>query len=155
MKIRAILADTGRTAGNAANLLNAGWTSTTAVPLPQGGFTLPQQALAIFVEAPWDQLNRPLKLILELRDDDDKVVEINEPQAVVPARVEHSLIVAPVPNAPNGVPGTATVVADFGGGTFRILSPRKRYIWHVSVGDTQDEVGFWVDAPIEMPKLGA
>ncbi|MFL5998607.1 MAG: hypothetical protein ACJ736_30675 [Streptomyces sp.] len=154
MKIRAILADTGRTAGTAANLLNAGWTNTTAVPLPQGAFTLPQQALAIFVEAPWDQLNRPLKLIFELKDDDDKVVEIIGTDPVLPARVEHSLIVAPVPNAPNGVPGLATVVADFGGGTFRIPSARKRYIWHVSVGDARDEVGFWVDAPVEMPKLG-
>ncbi|MFF7130787.1 hypothetical protein ACFZBZ_00435 [Streptomyces sp. NPDC008196] len=154
MKIRAILADTGRAAGAAANLLNAGWTNTTAIPLPQGAFTLPQQTLAVFVEAPWDQLNRPLRLILELKDDDDKIVELNAPQSSVPARVEHPLIVAPVPNAPNGVPGMATVVADFGGGTFRIPSARKRYIWHVNVGDATDEVGFWVDAPVEMPKLG-
>jgi len=62
VKIHPVIADTGRPtgpAGGAVNLLNAGWTFTTAMPLPDSGYTLPGQALAVFVEGTWDELNRP------------------------------------------------------------------------------------------------
>lgn len=71
MKIRPVLADTGRAISSTLNLLNAGWTLTTAIPLPEGqGWTLPAQVLAVFIEASWGELNRPYHLIAELADDE-------------------------------------------------------------------------------------
>jgi len=73
VKIHPIIADTGRpSSGSAANLLNAGWTFTTAIPLPEGGYTLPAQALAVFVEGTWAELNRPHRMVIELVDDGDR-----------------------------------------------------------------------------------
>ncbi|MEU6174590.1 hypothetical protein ABZ832_22085 [Streptantibioticus parmotrematis] len=154
MKIRAILADVGRPSGQAANLLNAGWTATTAIQLPDGRLTLPGQCLAIFVEATWDQVNRPLKLVFELKDEDDHPVEVFQADQAAPARIEHQIIIPPVPYAPNGVPGQATVVADFAAGTFLIEGVRKRYIWDIRIGEVTEEVGFWVEAPMQMPTIG-
>jgi hypothetical protein len=45
MKLHPVLSDTGRRVGSAVNLLNAGWTATTAISLRGGGWTIPQQAL--------------------------------------------------------------------------------------------------------------
>jgi hypothetical protein len=141
--------------GSAVNLLNAGWTATTAAPLPDGGWTVPQQALTVFVEAPWDQLNRLVTLVLELVDDEGHPVhfapgpEANGP----PVRIEHQVVVPPVPGAPNGTPGLTTVFLDLPPGALW-LTPRHRYIWRVSTEGIVEEIGFWVQAPPQLPVIG-
>lgn len=53
-------------------MLNGGWAFTTAAPLPSPGtgWTLPAQALVVFVEAEWPELNRPQDVMMELLDED-------------------------------------------------------------------------------------
>jgi len=153
----AVLADTGRpTGGGAVNLLNAGWTFTTAIPLPDGGYTLPGQALAVFVEATWDQLNRPHPMVIELTDDDEsQIAQIMGPEvSPQPARIEQELIVSPVPGAPNGVPGHAAALFDLPAGTLRIPATRRRYSWRVSVAGEIGGVGFWVQPPPAVAIIG-
>ena len=138
------------------SLLNAGWTATTAIPLPGGGWTIPQQALTVFVESPWDQLNRLHQLVLELVDDEGHPVYFppgpGAGGAVV--RVENQVVVAPVPGAPNGTPGLATVFLDLPVGSLWIPAPRRRYVWRISIGDVNEEIGFWVQTAPQQPVIG-
>lgn len=154
MKIHPIIADTGRPAGSAANLLNAGWTFTTAVPLPDGGYTLPAQALAVFIEGTWAELNRPHQMLVELVDDEGQPAHLLTPTNPQPVRVEQEITIPSVPNAPNGTPGLTTALFELSQGTIRIGAARRRYIWRVTVRDVTEEVGFWVNAPMVAPRIG-
>ena len=138
------------------NLLNAGWTATTALPLPDWGWTVPDQALTVFVEAPWDQLNRLHTLVIELVDDEGHPANFMPgPDADGPVlRIENQVVVAPVPGAPNGTPGLTTVFLDLPAGTLWIRAPRRRYIWRISIEDVSEEIGFWVQAPLQQPVIG-
>lgn len=129
------------------NLLNAGWTFTTAVPSPEGGYTLPGQAIAVFIEASWDQLNRPHQMLLELVDDEGHHARLRTgPGTLQPARIEHEITVPPVPGAPNGTPGMATFMIEIGREALRIPASRRRYVWRAGIGGAIGEVGFWVHA---------
>jgi hypothetical protein len=158
VKVRLVLADTGRLLGSAVSLLNAGWTATTAVALPAGGWTLPGQAVAVFLEASWDELNKPYTLKLELVDDEGKLVQFARPDGVVQeVRIAYSVIMQPVPGAPNGTPGNASVLVDLVAGSLRISAPRHRYIWRAGVDEddqAKDEIGFWVNGPLQQPVIG-
>lgn len=155
MNIWVILADTGRGAPGTGglNLLNAGWTSTTAMPLPDGSFTIPGQAVAIFVEVPWDQINREFDVVVELLDDEGHVADLAGPNGPEPARAEHSIGVPPVVGAPNGTPGRIAWLWDLPAGSLRV-APRCSYIWRVKIGDDAGQAGFWVEAPPAEPKIG-
>lgn len=160
MKISVVLADVVRPNGPGAvtlNCLNAGWNLTMAQPVPEEhgtGYTLPPQAVAIFLEGSWDQLNRPLTMVLELVDDEGQHAQL----AVAPgqtqhARIEHEMTIPSVPGAPNGTPGTATFMMELGPTVLRIPVPRRRYIWRVSIDGAVGEAGFWVQAPQPTPPV--
>jgi hypothetical protein len=157
MKIFAVLADTGKPGfSNNISLLNAGWSFTTAMPLPAGDYTLPGQALAVFLEAPWDALNKPHAAVIELLDDEMHHAELSDPESGgwKQAKIEVPITVPPVPGAPNGMPGYAHLVIDLPPGAIRIPSARRRYLWRITIGESQGEVGFWVDLPPPQPKVG-
>lgn len=137
------------------NLLNAGWNLTFAEPSPDGGYILPSQAVAIFVEAPWDQLNRPHQMLIELLDDEGHHAQLAiDADQAQDARIEHEITLPPVGGAPNGTPGTGTFMIDLGPGAIRIPAPRRRYLWRVTIGDSVGEVGFWVHAQPPAPIIG-
>lgn len=156
MNISVILADVARPNGPAAgslNLLNAGWTVTTGFPLAEGGYALPPQAVAAFIEATWDQLNRPHPVVLELVDDEGHHAELITDQAQA-ARIDHEITIPPVAGAPNGTPGLGTFVMELGPGAIRIPATRRRYVWRVSIAGSVGEVGFWVHAQPPVPVIG-
>lgn len=158
MKIRPVLADTGRQfpGGSIVSLLNAGWSYTTAIPLPNGGWTLPQQALAVFAEASWDELNKLQALVIELLSDDAQPAYwAPGPSGGAPtARIQHQVVVGPVPGAPIGTPGVALVFMDMPAGSLWIPAPGHRYIWKINAGSQQEEIGFWVQMPQQTPAIG-
>lgn len=159
MKVQPLIADTGRPNGvgsTTVNLLNAGWTATMALPHPAGGYTLLNQALAVFVEADWDQLNRPHSLVVELHDEEGGIVELVDPDegTLKPARIEQEITIPPVPMAPNGTPSHVFFLFDFPPGSLRIPAPRRRYIWRATVGQTSGETGFWVLPQPQEPRIG-
>lgn len=149
MNVQVVLADTGRAtaAGSSLNLLNAGWTTTMALPHPEGGYMLAAQALAIFVHGEWHELNRPHVMVAELVDDENEHAQMAGPEGLQPVRLESEMQIPPVPGAPNGTPGLMTAFAEWPAGALRIGAPRRRYIWRVTVGDTSGEAGFWVQSP--------
>ncbi len=126
------------------------------MPIGDGTFTLPDQALAVFIEAEWDELNRPHQACFELVDEDGIHAKLaaGPDGALQDARIEQSVIVPPVPQAPNGVPGLTTLLLNISAGALRINEPRKRYIWRLRVGSTTSEVGFWVAAAPVPPVIG-
>lgn len=150
MKVNVILADTGRPTGSGTlNLLNAGWTFTSGPPQPA-------QAVAVFIEAPWDQLNRQLDLALELVDDNGQVVDVQTPDGVAPAQLTQPTIISNVPGAPNGTPGSTVVFMELGPGVLQ-LSAGRRYTWRLSIDGQHEEsweASFWVLQSILQPKLG-
>jgi hypothetical protein len=129
-----------------------------AIPLPEGqGWTVPQQALAVFIEASWDELNRPYQLTAELADDEGRPAYfLPGPDRGGPvARFEHPVMVPPVPTAPKGTPGLTSAIFDMPLGTLWIAGPRRRCVWTVTLGDTVDEIGFWVQPRLQNPVIGA
>lgn len=160
MKIHPVLADTGRTYPpvGGIHLLNAGWTATVAIPTPGGDYTLPSQALAVFVEAEWQELNKPLTMAITLVDDEGSPARMQNPDVendLMPVQINQQFIVPPTPGAPNGCPGYASTVVDIPVGGLRIAAPRRRYIWRIELGGAQAEVGFWVNAAPQVPQFGS
>lgn len=84
------------------NLLNAGRTHTTGIPLPGGGWTLPHQALTVFLEAAWEQLNQLHDLLIELISDDGHLAHfVPGPSAGASfVRIPHQVVIPPVAGAP-------------------------------------------------------
>jgi hypothetical protein len=155
MKVRPVVADTGRPASPfALNLLNAGWMTTRATPAEGGGFSLNAQVVAIFLEAPWNQLNRPHRLVLELIDEDGVPARFSTRDGLVPARTEYEIVVPQVPGAPHGTPGGTSTMFELSSGFLRLPAARRRYRWRVTVGGSSEEVGFWVDADPPAPTVG-
>jgi hypothetical protein len=125
-----------------------------AIPLPNGGYTLPGQAVAVFVDSPWDELNRPHRMVMELLDDDGTLAQLSALIGPQSARFEHEVTIPQPVGAPNGTPGRATWLLDFPSGTLVIARARCRYVWRVQVGNAVGEAGFWVQSPPSEPIIG-
>jgi len=112
---------------NGSRRLARRWRPATRRPIPD-------QALSIFIESPWDQLNRLHSLVVELVDDEGQPTHFMPgPDGGAPVvRIESQVIVAPVPGAPNGTPGLTTVFVDLPAGSLWIPAPRRRYVWRIS-----------------------
>lgn len=157
MRVFPVLADAARpgTTGN-VSMLNGGWAFTTAAPIPSPGtgWTLPAQALVVFVEAEWPELNRPQDVVIGLLDEDAEHVSLRNEGQTTPARITTSVTVPSTAGAPNGTPGRAHLLVDLGGGSLQIKRAPARLIWKVAVGTEAAEIGFWVNAPPSQPKIG-
>jgi hypothetical protein len=93
-------------------------------------------------------------MVIELIDDEGNVAELDDPAGPKPARIEQEITIAPVPGAPNGIPGQGAFLIDLPIGTIRILAPRRRYSWRVQVGGDVGGTGFWVNAHPAGPIVG-
>lgn len=155
MRVNVVLADQGQQDPlNKIHLLGAGWAATTLTP--QG--MVPDQAVAVFIEVPWDRCNRPITFALELLNEDGSPVELPfgpppaEPQAL---RLAQDIIAVPPPGAPNGTPGNARVFLSLNGGL--PLAPGRRYVWRATLdGQTREEweAGFFVLRQQQPPQFG-
>ena len=153
MKINIILADLGaQDASGKLNLLGAGWSYIGVLP---SGLTS-DIAVAVTIEVPWDQCNRELDFVLELIDDDGKAFEVPVGDERKPVRLSQKLVVATTPGAPNGTPGSATVLVQLQGGL--PLTPGRSYRWRAVLGNNEDEAGearFFVLRQPSVPTFGA
>lgn len=131
-----VLADTGQQdAYGKTHLLGAGWSTTQVAP----NGLVPDQAVAVFLEVPWDRCNRDLAFVLQLLDADSQPVQLPtvEDQPSSTLRVESVVTASPPPGAPNGTPGTASFFVHLQGGL--PLTAGQRYSWQVSLdGETDD-----------------
>lgn len=69
MKLTVLLCDFAQVADSKLYLSGAGWNIAGPGPVPCG--------LGILVEVPWDRANTPVKLSIELREQDGPVVTQN------------------------------------------------------------------------------
>jgi len=147
LKVQVVLADAGRPTGvGTLNLLNAGWTWTAGPPQPA-------QVVAVFLEVPWDHLNRTVDVVIELLNEDDQLAYFQSPAGPLPAKVEQQVIVGNVPGAPNGTPGITTILVDLPLGVLQ-LPAGHRYRWRVTVDQEHNDAwdaGFWVQQPQPRP----
>jgi hypothetical protein len=144
--MHALLADVGRPAAPyALNLLNAGWAVTAARATASGTYGLPAQVLAVFIEAPWELLDRPHRFSLELVDRDGVVAKLRTRGGLVPARTAYDLVVPRIPGAPEGTPGTTCTMFEASNGFIEVPAVRRRYTWLVNFAGVAADIGFWVE----------
>jgi hypothetical protein len=155
VKVYILLADKGtnNAAHGTLNLLNVGWSVTHTAP----GQPTPDQAVALFIEASWDECNKPFHFALELRTADGDLVmvpAINGQQAL---RVEQQLTVPSISGAPNGTPGRISMLIEIQGGGLPLV-PGQTYRWIVHIDGKTDEqwqTSFFVAGPPSPPLLGS
>lgn len=136
MIVNVVLADTGQQDPyGKTHLLGAGWSTTQVGPAG----LVPDQAVAVFIEVPWDRCNRELAFLLQLIDADGRPVQLPsaEDESAAAIQVESVVTATPPPGAPNGTPGTASFFVHLQGGL--PLAAGQRYSWQVSLdGETDD-----------------
>ncbi len=76
MRINLVLADTARQCQTPAglSLLQVGWKATFAIPTPDESFTLLEQAVVVFVDAEFGEVNRVYALHLTLMSEDKEQI---------------------------------------------------------------------------------
>lgn len=155
MIVNVVLADTGQQDPfGKTHLLGAGWSTTQAGPNGQ----VPDQAVAVFLEAPWDRCNREMPFLLQLLDSDGHPVALPNPepdQPPAPVQVESVITATPPQGAPNGTPGTASFFVHLQGGL--PLAAGQRYTWQVTLdGETNESwrAGFFVQRQAAAARFG-
>jgi hypothetical protein len=129
VKVTALLADAAQVAQGKLYVLGGGWSFTGAPSAPMG--------LAILIEVPWNDTNRPHDLRIELKDADEKAVSGPDGK---PIEMIGTLEVGRPPGHPQGEPLNAPFAVNFGP---LPLKAGQHYSWVVTVdGDTSAKVGF-------------
>jgi Family of unknown function (DUF6941) len=122
MRVTIMLADSAQECGGKLFILGGGWSVT--------GPQIPPSALAMKIDVPWDQANRPHHWRLELITEDGVPFEI-EGQAL---RVDGDFEVGRPPGAAPGSFIDVPVAMNFGP---LPLEGGKRYVWELNIdGET-------------------
>ena len=125
MRVTMMLADSAQEADGKLFILGGGWSVT--------GPEIPPSAVAMKIDVPWDQANRPHEWVLELLTEDGQPLEI-EGQAL---RVEGQFEVGRPPGTAPGSYIDVPVAVNFG--PFP-LETARRYVWQLSIdGETNDD----------------
>jgi len=122
MRVTIMLADAAQESGGKLYILGGGWSVT--------GPAVPPSALALKIDVPWDQANRPHHWRLELVSEDGEPVDI-EGQAL---RVDGEFEVGQPPGAAPGSFIDVPISLNFGS---LPLTPGRRYVWELTIdGET-------------------
>ncbi len=122
-----MLADSAQAIDNKLYILGGGWSVTGPGPTPS--------ALAIAVKVPWDQLDRPHRLRIELLDSDGHPVLVAAPIEEQPLVIESEFQVEPLPGLKPGTPTDLALAVNLGPIP---LPPGGRYEWRLSIdGETE------------------
>jgi hypothetical protein len=127
-KVTILLADSAQAVNGKLYILGGGWSLTGPEPLAS--------ALAIKIDVPWDEANRPHELKIELLDTDGHPFLAPTPMGEQPLQIGGKLEVG----RPAGLkPGTPLDVP----AAFNLpplpLKPDMRYVWRVSIDDHSEE----------------
>lgn len=118
MKVTMLLADSAQAVDGKLFVLGGGW---TFIP------PLHPMALAIKIDVPWDQANRPHKLELDLMDTDGNPFRLPDGQAV---KVQTTFEVGHPAGIPPGSALPASLAVNFGPIP---LAPNTRYVWRLII----------------------
>ena len=125
MRVTIMLADAAQESGGKLFILGGGWSVT--------GPMIPPSAIALKIDVPWDQANRPHHWRLELMTEDGDPFEIERQ----PLRVEGEFEVGHPPGAAPGSFIDVPIAVNFG--SFP-LTPGARYVWELNIdGETNTD----------------
>ncbi len=119
-RVTVLLCDFAEVADGKLYLLGGGWSLCGPGPFQHG--------LAIKVEVPWNEANRPHVLEGVLKDADERPVKVGEPPAELRFRVEFE--VGRPPGLPAGTALDVPLAVNFGP---LELPPGAAYFWAVSI----------------------
>jgi hypothetical protein len=122
VKLTLLLCDAAQVADGKLHLLGGGWSFTGPGPVPS--------ALAIVIEVPWDRTNQPLRLNIELRQADGRVVTQPTPEGDQPVRINADIEVGRPPGHPSGVPLMVPLAINI---PPMQLTPGARYSWEAQI----------------------
>lgn len=144
MKVTMMIADAAQAVGGKLYILGGGWSVIGPDPAPF--------AIAIKIEVPWGEANRPHTLTLSLLDADARPVSVPTPQGEQPLQIKQEFEVGRPPGLPAGTPLDAVLALNF----LPIpLAPGGRYVWRLAINDdTKEEVAFLTRpkrTPVSLP----
>ena len=129
MKLTILLADYAEALNGKLYVMGGGWSVTNPEPLPM--------ALALKVEVPWDQSNRPHQLSIRLVDADGQAVEQDSPEGRHPIEMGADFEVGRPPGVKHGSPLDFALALNIQRGP---LERDTRYSWVVYLdGETREE----------------
>jgi hypothetical protein len=128
MKVTMLLADAAQAVTGKLYVLGGGWSITGPDPAPS--------ALAIKIEVPWDEANRPHRFVLALLTADGQPVTVPGPQGPQAIEVQGGLEVGRPAGLTPGTPLDSTLAINFGP---LPVPPGGRYVWRLSIDGHTDE----------------
>lgn len=135
----------------AVSLLTSGRAGLTALRLEDGGWTLPDVALALYFQAGEDEVGRPQNLVTELVTEDGQPAYFSPgpDDGGKPFRIEDKVTVPRYrrPGMRRGFPGRGSAVRHWHRGRIWLPAVRTGYLWRCSAGDATGEYLFFVAAP--------
>jgi hypothetical protein len=124
-----MLADSAQAVGGKLYILGGGWSVTGPEPAPS--------AIAIKLDVPWDQADRPHSWTLALVDADGVPVSVPTPGGEEPLRLEGEIEVVRSPEVAPGIPLDWAMAINIGP---LPLAPAHRYVWELSIdGESQPD----------------
>jgi hypothetical protein len=121
-----LLADAAQVSEGKLYILGGGW-SVSRGPGPM--------AIAIKVEVPWDQANRPHSWVLELLSEDNEPVSFPTPEGSQTLRIEGNLEVGRPPALKPGTPLDVPLALTIGPLPLR----PGRYLWRLTIDEETKE----------------
>jgi len=146
MRVTMLLADAAQAVNGKLYVLGGGWSQIGPDPSPM--------AIAMKVDVPWDQANRPHEWMLELVDADGKPVPVRTATGEQPVRLAGRFEVGRPAGLPPGTPIDLPLAISIG--PFPLPSGR-RLVWRLTVdGETREDwqVGFSVRPPAPGRRAG-
>lgn len=128
MKLTLMLADYAEAVNGKLYIMGGGWTVTGPGP---SSF-----AIAVLIEIPWDETNRPHVLHVDLLDGDGRPVTVSTPTGERPVEIDGGFEVGRPAGLKPGTPQTVPVAMNIGP---LPLAAGRDYVWRCKVnGITED-----------------
>lgn len=122
MKLTMLLADAVQAVGGKLYILGGGWSLIGPDPSPM--------ALAIKIDVPWTETNRPHQLQLTLLNEDGQPVMVPTPVGERPVELDTEFEVGRPPGLKVGSPLDIPLALNIGP---LPLQPDRRYVWRCSI----------------------
>jgi hypothetical protein len=128
MKVTMMLADAAQAVGGKLYILGGGWSITGPQPSPF--------AIALKIEVPWDEANRPHQFVLSLVNADGQPVMLPTPGGEAAVEIKGNLEVGRPVGLKPGTPLDSTTAINFGP---LPIPPAGRYLWRLTIDGRTSE----------------
>jgi hypothetical protein len=128
MKVTMLLADFAQVVGGKLYIMGGGWSVTGPMPSPS--------AIAVKIEVPWNETNRPHEFKIELMDSDYKPVLVPTPAGNAPLIIGGKFEVGRPVGAIAGAPIDAPIAVNIGPIP---LPPASRFVWKLGIDGKSDD----------------